>query len=121
MALCFVVDDDELTCDLASRSLAMIGLNVQTYFDGLEALNYCKIKMPDLVILDMKMPTMDGFEFIKAIRKMHGGSAVRIIACTGMSDAETVRILKDAGIVDFLVKPFDNRVLVRKVEKLRLN
>lgn len=120
MALCFVVDDDELTCDLASRSLAMIGLHVKTYFDGLDALDHCQIKMPDLVILDMKMPNMTGFEFIKLIRKMHGGSAVRIIACTGMSDPETVLTLKDAGIVDYLVKPFDNKLLVKKVEKLRL-
>ena len=115
MSVCLIVDDDRLSCDIFVKILEPLQIRIVVKTDSVEALEFCANKMPDIMLLDLKMPKMDGFTFIKILRKMVGGQLVKIIACTGLSDAETLGKLKENGINGYLVKPFTAELLREKV------
>ena len=120
MALCLIVDDDELSCEVSADALMSLGMDTLIKTDSAEALSLCAKRMPDLIILDMKMPKIDGFTFLTTLKKLPTGKYVKIIASTGLCDTETVQKLKTAGIDGYLVKPYSMELLKEKVMKLGL-
>ena len=118
MVLCLVVDDDEIVCEIAAKALASWNLQVVIKQDGLEALRWCAETIPDFIILDMKMPNVDGFTFISTLHKMINGHKPKVIASTGLCDRETVEKLKEDGIAAYLVKPYSMAALKEKLTRL---
>jgi len=118
MVLCLVVDDDEMTCKVASESLLSWGFKVMVKHDGLDALTWCAVRMPDFIILDMKMPNVDGFTFMATLHKMSNGRKPKVIASTGLRDPETVKKLRENGVAAYLVKPYSMEALKEKLTKL---
>ena len=85
--------------------------------DGLDALNILlrdKLR-PDLVLLDLAMPYIDGLEFIRIIKSKPELSNLPIVICSSVENAETVREIARHGIKDFLTKPVDKVALSKKV------
>ena len=111
-----VVDDEANIRETVAFALRREGYEVEAYADGLEASTAFQSKMPDLAILDILMPRMDGLELC---RKMRGVSeTVPIIFLTSRDD-EVDRILGlELGADDYLVKPFSMRELVARVRVL---
>lgn len=119
-----VVDDDEKITSLLRRSLAFEGYEVTTASNGLEGLKQMLTADPDLLICDVMMPQVDGWEVVRRVRE--GGSAVPVLMLTAKDDIQDrVRGL-DLGADDYLVKPFaleellarTRALLRRKSEKL---
>lgn len=111
-----VVDDDAKITSLLRRSLAFEGYEVVTAENGAEGLQILMRKDPDLIILDVMMPQIDGWEVCRRIRE--GGSTTPILMLTAKDDiSERVKGL-DLGADDYLVKPFALEELLARVRAL---
>lgn len=92
-------------------SLAMLielmGHEVQTASDGVEALEVAEAFRPDVILLDIGMPRMNGYEASRRIRMKEWGSSVRLIALTGWGQEEDMRMAEEAGFDQHLVKPVE--------------
>lgn len=110
-----VVDDTEENREMLTFILEMDGHEVIEASDGLEGLNALKEHMPDLVLMDVLMPVMDGFESTVAIREFLGDIYIPILFLTGLSDDETLSKCLTIGGDDFLYKPISNQVLRAKI------
>ena len=112
-----VVDDQQENRDLLEHMLAPIGFEIRTASDGVEAVALCKEWLPQLVVLDWRMPVMDGFEAARRIRAAHG-STVKIIALSASVLAENQQMALDAGADMFLCKPFQEGDLLEQIKQL---
>lgn len=113
-----VVDDDQQSRRLMATMLAHYGYRSDTASSGLEALRKTRQSCPDLILLDLLMPEMDGFETLKRLREDPRSQHVPIVIVTGLIDMESkVRGLA-AGANDFLTKPFDAAELMVRTENL---
>jgi two-component system response regulator MprA len=111
-----VIDDDEKITSMLRRSLAFEGYSVTTAHNGTEGLKQMLAMEPDLVILDVMMPQMDGWEVCRRVRE--GGSSVPILMLTAKDEvSERVKGL-DLGADDYLVKPFALEELLARVRSL---
>jgi len=112
-----VVDDDRSLVRLAERVLQKEGFDVLTAFDGLEGLQKLQDKKPDLIILDIIMPKLDGFRVLELVRQC---SNVPVIMLTTECEVTTSRDALALGADDYVTKPFRARELVARVRaKLR--
>jgi two-component system, OmpR family, response regulator CpxR len=110
-----LVDDDSELCGMLGEYLSRAGLEVTSASDGNMALEVAVQSVPDLLILDVSMPGMDGFE---VMRRLHQHSHVPVIFLTGRDeDADRVRGL-DLGADDYLTKPFNSRELLARVHAI---
>ena len=108
-----VVDDDENICRLLKMYLANEGFQILVAYDGSKALEYVEKEKVDLIILDVMMPVMDGWDVCKAVRKI---STVPIIMLTARDMLEDKLQGFEAGADDYIVKPFETKELVARVK-----
>jgi DNA-binding response OmpR family regulator len=113
-----VVDDEPEAVELVEFNLRGAGYEVATASDGAEALNKARRIQPNLVILDVMMPEIDGMEVCKLLRRDPATSSIPIIMLTAKA-SEVDRVLGlELGADDYVVKPFSPRELVLRVKKL---
>ena len=108
-----VVDDDENICRLLKMYLANEGFQILVAYDGSKALEYVEKEKIDLIILDVMMPVMDGWDVCKAVRKT---STVPIIMLTARDMLDDKLQGFEAGADDYMVKPFETKELVARVK-----
>ena len=116
--LVLVADDDTTVREVVREALLHAGYAVEEARDGVEALTQFDRLEPDLVILDVRMPNMDGFEACAELRRRPGGDTVPILILTGMDDLESITRAYEAGATDFASKPFNLVVLGHRVRYL---
>jgi diguanylate cyclase (GGDEF)-like protein len=109
--LVLVVDDDGTARLLARASLEHAGLAVEEAANGREGVAAFERLRPDLVLLDVLMPEMDGFAACAAIRALPGGEVVPVLMMTGLDDVESIREAYLAGATDFTTKPIHGTIL----------
>jgi two-component system, OmpR family, response regulator MprA len=115
MTTILIVDDDPNICSVLRRGLRFEGYTVHVAEDGLQALEMARTEPPDLVVLDVMLPQMDGLEVCRRLRR---GTAAPILMLTAR-DAVPDRIAGlDSGADDYLVKPFDFDELLARVRAL---
>lgn len=117
MVFCLVIDDDPMACKIAADVAGSLGMQVRTELNGQSAINFCNDIMPDIIILDIQMPRLDGIGFLKELHRKIGGRRPYVIACTALNDVETVTTLKNMGIKGYLAKPFDASNLESKIRQ----
>jgi len=105
------VDDDHLSLRLLQRELVRAGHDVLIARDGGEALAMALEAWPHIVIADWMMPEMDGIELCRALRKIPDGRNIYFLLLTGRDDEERVIEAFDSGVDDYIVKPFNPRIL----------
>jgi len=111
-----VVDDDARNRDLLARRLARRGFEVDTARDGVDGLRRIDTAEYDLVILDVMMPGMSGFEVLERVRRKHSMSELPVILATALADsADTVEGLQ-RGANDYVTKPLDFPVVIARIE-----
>lgn len=110
-----VIDDDIAITELLSMLLRTHGFDVLTTNSGIEGVKFAEIKNPTVIILDLMMPDLDGWQVSKAIRKF---SNVPILILSAINDPSMVASVLDAGADDFLVKPVPSSVLIAHIKKI---
>jgi DNA-binding response OmpR family regulator len=110
-----VVEDDEAIAQVLQRSLRMEGYDVKIADDGIIALDVAHAFLPDLVILDLGLPRMDGIEVAKTMRQTDD---VPILVLTARDAVESRVEGLDAGADDYLVKPFERQELLARLRAL---
>lgn len=113
-----VVDDDPEIIDLLRLDLELIGFHVDSANDGVNALKKAEVKLYDLIVLDVMMPKMDGFEVCKMIRASRVSAAVPVILLTAKGTIEDKIRGFNAGADDYLVKPFEFQELMVRMRAL---
>jgi DNA-binding NtrC family response regulator len=111
-----ICDDEDALRTILSSELAGAGYDVATAADGEEGVAEVKNRKFDLVLLDIKMPKLDGFEVLKFIKKEH--PAVKVIMLTGFADLKNAIESKKYGAEDFVSKPYDLVDLLTTIERV---
>ena len=108
-----VVDDEKPISDIIKFNLKKEGYDVYTAYDGEEALQKVEEVNPDLILLDLMLPKIDGLEVAREVRKTHNMPIIMVTA----KDAEIDKVLVlEMGADDYVTKPFSNRELVARVK-----
>jgi diguanylate cyclase (GGDEF)-like protein len=106
-----VVDDDPVTRMLEREALTAHEFDVREAADGEQALDMISGTLPDLVLLDVEMPGIDGFEVCRRIRERWDGTQVPLIMVTGMDDVDSINRAYETGANDFIAKPINWAIL----------
>jgi DNA-binding response OmpR family regulator len=113
-----VVDDDAELVELISFNLKQAGFSIGTACDGVDALKKAHSLEPDLIVLDVMMPELDGFAVCEILRRDAATARLPILMLTALS-SELGRLAGlGSGASDFVTKPFSPRVLVQRIEEL---
>lgn len=115
---CLIVDDSRVVRKVARRILEGQGFVVAEAEDGRVALEACHASLPDLVLLDWNMPVMNGIEFLKALRRDIAGARPTVIFCTTENDIAFIEQAIEHGAQEFIMKPFDNTILIGKLTQV---
>jgi two-component system response regulator ChvI len=110
-----LVDDDRNILTSVTMALESEGFNVKTYTDGEQALEGLLANMPELVVLDIKMPRLDGMEVLSRLREK---SNVPVIFLTSKDDEVDQVIGLRMGADDYITKPFSQRLLIERIRTL---
>ena len=111
-----VVEDNKLNVKYLTRLLEKWNIDFVVKSNGQEAVDYCTNNYPDLILMDLQMPILDGFEATKIIRKMSNVNAtVPIIALTASTFLSKKQMAEEVGMTDFLSKPFTPEQLSSKI------
>jgi DNA-binding response OmpR family regulator len=111
-------DDDEDILKVLEKRLTGAGYDVAKARDGQEAVEYAHKERPDLIIIDVTMPKMNGFEAAKALRSSLETAVIPIILLTGRQDKDSELKGINAGADDYITKPFDADKLLARVKML---
>ena len=113
-----VVDDDADVVELVCFNLKKAGYAIGTAFNGVDALRKARSILPDLILLDLMLPELDGFAVCEILRRDSTTASIPIIMLTALS-SELGRLAGlSTGANDYVSKPFSPRVLLTRVEKL---
>jgi two-component system chemotaxis response regulator CheY len=118
--VCLIVDDSRVVRKVARRILERHGFAVQEAEDGSLALAACQARMPDCVLLDWNMPVMNGLEFLRALRAEFGPDKPPVLFCTTENELHFIERAITAGAQEFIMKPFDEDILVGKFAQVGL-
>ena len=111
-----IVDDDRTLRAALSRYLSEQGFAVGSAVSGTEGFKLFRQEMPDLIVSDVVMPEMDGFELCRQVRKSGSGQLIPFIFLTGRCDLQDRIQGHSLGADDYLVKPFHPKELIAKIE-----
>ena len=111
---CLVVDDSRMIRRVASRILKDLKFETNEAENGQDAIDHCRIEMPDAILLDWNMPVMDGLNFLKELRKDPKGDKPVVVFCTAERDVAKITQALDAGADEYVMKPFDSDIIESK-------
>ncbi|MFA5085712.1 MAG: response regulator [Candidatus Omnitrophota bacterium] len=113
-----IVDDEVQLVEMVKMRLESAGYEVITAYDGEEGLNMAKKDKPDLIMLDLMLPKMDGYKVCGLLKNDALYSGIPVIMFTARAQEEDLRFGKDLGAEDYLTKPFDPKILFSKIKGL---
>jgi two-component system, chemotaxis family, chemotaxis protein CheY len=117
---CLVVDDSRVVRKIARRILEARGIAVTEAADGAAALAHCRRHLPGCVLLDWNMPVMNGIELLKALRREFGPDEPKVLFCTTENDMDFIEQAIAHGAQEFIMKPFDEEILLGKFAQVGL-
>ncbi len=115
MARILVVEDNEMNLDMLARRLAKNDYEVVTAIDGAKAIEMAETLAPDLILMDMSLPVVDGWEATRRLKASPVTAAIPVIALTAHAMSEDYQKARDAGCEDYDTKPIELTRLLRKI------
>jgi DNA-binding response OmpR family regulator len=113
-----LVDDDPVILKLLQVNFEMEGYNVLTANDGVEGLEKARAERPDVVILDIMMPRMDGLEVTRELKGDDSTKDMPILLLSAKAQASDIQLGREVGADDYLTKPFDPLELLERVGEI---
>ncbi|HEY5838464.1 MAG TPA: response regulator, partial [Pyrinomonadaceae bacterium] len=113
-----IVDDSRDTIDMLTKLLTLEGARVESAGSGKEALQLAGERSFDLIISDISMPEMDGYQLLKQIRRLASGENLPALALTGYGRSHDIKRAQAEGFADHLTKPIDINRFLRTVQRL---
>ncbi len=113
--LVLIIDDEHDFRVICSHVLERGGYDATTAPDGLAGLKAFAERKPDVVVLDGNLPDIDGLEVCRRLRKLEGGEKVPVLMCTVRSAVVTISEGIEAGVTDYVLKPFEMEDLLERV------
>ncbi len=118
MGKILIVDDEIQFIDLVQMRLEANGYEVITADNGEVGLEKARHENPDLIVLDLMMPVMDGYTMLKELRKVEQIKDIPVILCTAKSHRDDENNGQKAGADDYIKKPFESSELLAKIKEL---
>lgn len=118
MAMVLIVDDDPFIARLVRMKVEQLGHTAETAGDGEEGLKAAARVHPDLILLDLMMPRMNGLEMCRRLRATPGGRDVPVVMLTAKAQERDVEAGFAAGATDYLIKPFSPRELQARMNAI---
>jgi two-component system chemotaxis response regulator CheY len=115
-----IVDDSPLVRKVARRLIEDMHLRAVEVEDGRAGLDACEKRMPDVILLDWRLPGMDGAQFMSSLRELRGAKPKVLFFATDDEDVGHIARAIHAGADDYFLKPFDQTTLRAKFEELGL-
>jgi signal transduction histidine kinase len=110
-----IVDDNSTNLSVLSQSLKQVGLKVRMAMDGTSAINIAQQQFPELILLDIEMPGIDGFETCARLKANPATKLIPVIFMTAMADADSKVKGLSLGAVDYITKPFEEQEVIARV------
>ena len=111
-----VIDDEPTLCNALRDKLTQANFDVRIAHNGSEGLEQCGVERPDLILLDLLMPEMDGIQFLKSLRALASGQEIPVFILTNLNEPDKMQGALKYGAYDFFIKsdwPIDE--IVKKV------
>jgi two-component system, chemotaxis family, chemotaxis protein CheY len=105
---------------VARRILEGLDFQISEAENGEEAIEACRDRIPDAILLDWNMPKMDGYEFLRALRRLPGGDKPKVVFCTTENDVAHIARALHAGANEYIMKPFDKDIVEAKFQEVGL-
>mgnify|MGYP001250633827 FL=1 len=113
-----VIEDEKDIRELIKFNLKKYGYNVITSINGEEGLQYSSLHNPDLILLDIMLPGINGFQFCSTIRKSNNLKNIPVIIITALGDEKNIVKGLEKGADDYIIKPFSNKVLLARIKNV---
>jgi two-component system, OmpR family, phosphate regulon response regulator PhoB len=113
-----IIEDDRSLAEILAYNFRQAGYEVDTASDGMDGLSQARLKSPDIVILDIMLPVMDGLEVCRRLRGDSGTAGILILMLTAKTEESDQLIGFSLGADDYVAKPFSVKVLVERIKAL---
>ncbi len=120
MKTCLIVDDSSVIRKVARRILEGLEFQIAEAENGEDAIEACRREMPEAILLDWNMPKMDGYEFLRVLRRLPGGDKPKVVFCTTENDVAHIARALHAGANEYIMKPFDKDIVEAKFQEVGL-
>jgi len=120
MKTCLIVDDSSVIRKVARRILEGLDFEIAEAENGEEAIEACRRQMPEAILLDWNMPKMDGYDFLRVLRRLPGGDQPKVVFCTTENDVAHIARALHAGANEYIMKPFDKDIVEAKFQEVGL-
>ena len=120
MKTCLIVDDSGVIRKVARRILESLGFKILEAENGEQAFAACQRELPDAILLDWNMPKMDGYDFLRVLRRLPGGERPKVVFCTTENDVAHIARALQAGANEDIMKPFDKDIVEEKFQEVGL-
>jgi two-component system chemotaxis response regulator CheY len=120
MKTCMIVDDSSVIRKVARRILEGLDFQITEAENGEEAIETCRRELPDAILLDWNMPKMDGYDFLRVLRRLPGGDKPKVVFCTTENDVAHIARALHAGANEYIMKPFDKDIVEAKFQEVGL-
>jgi two-component system chemotaxis response regulator CheY len=120
MKRCLVIDDSRVIRRVAAKIIQDLGFTVEEAENGKKALDACRSRLPDVALIDVDMPIMDGRTYLRELRKMPGGEKVVAVMFTSDGEPQQMQQALDDGADEYIMKPFDSEIIHSKFRLLEL-
>ena len=120
MKTCLVVDDSSVIRKVARRILEGLDFQIVEAENGEEAIESCRRQLPEAILLDWNMPKMDGYDFLRLLRRLPGGDKPKVVFCTTENDVAHIARAMHAGANEYIMKPFDKDIVEAKFQEVGL-
>ena len=118
MAKILLVEDNEMNRDMLSRRLERKGYQIVIAVDGQEGIDKARSERPDLILMDMSLPVLNGWDATRQLKEDEHTKGIPIIALTAHAMAEDEQRAREAGCNDFDTKPIELPRLLEKIQQL---
>jgi two-component system chemotaxis response regulator CheY len=115
-----IVDDSSVIRKVARRILEGLDFQITEAENGEDAIETCRRQLPDAILLDWNMPKMDGYDFLRVLRRLPGGDKPKVVFCTTENDVAHIARALHAGANEYIMKPFDKDIVEAKFQEVGL-